>query len=571
MKFNKLHITIFLFVLPIFGFGQFTIKVITNKQPLYKTDGDTLSTCKDTLVIFKVETRNGKDTIINADYFWDFDDENITSGIDLDSVSHSYTESGGYRVKLVVRKDGFEQKKIIPIRIANDPDFSYTKTDIPQEHDGICIGSPVEITGKAIPKEWKEDPKNEQIESPAKLIYSGGTYSSFFTFDEFPQKAVFKSGDIDSIGVELEHTNLGAVQIKIICPDGKELVFKDYGTNTAFLGEPIVSDNDSVGIPYKYYWTPKADLSMNSVTETTAPAGIYKPDNNFSVLNGCPMNGDWEIRISNNVEGKSGFISSWSLSFSEKAMPIVWKFTDTLTYIQYTYLDGENISATSAKADKDTIIGLAVARPIVYGKNEYTYNVMNNWNCPQDTIIEISVTRPEITANPSSGNAPLDVTFNCSTSWAELYIWELGRNDNPDTTQTVEYTYGEKGKYEVILTIIDRNNCKDTDTLELDVKVEPSSLDFSVNVFSPNGDGINDIYKLKDAKAMAEFKFTIFNRWGQRVYYTESTQEAVENGWDGKMTGTGFKASPGTYFFTIKAKGKDDKEYKESGTFEIFR
>lgn len=558
---------------PFVGYGQFSIKVLIDKTPIYLIDGDTISTCRDTVITFKVESRNGIDTVFGADYFWDFDDEQTDSGEDLDSVTHVFEKGGGYRVKLTVISEFGTKKRILPVRIAMPPEFTPTKPDLPDGQTSVCKGGTVALIGKATPVLWEDEPVYEVTEDSPKLISISKIYSSVLRIDEFLEDAKFTSGDIDSVGVNLEHTSMGDLHIKLICPEGKEMVLKTTSPpNHSDFGEPIKSDNDSVGKAYKYYWTPFDSRSMNTYTDDPIQESIsYKPDESFTLLNGCSMNGEWVLEITDNTEENTGFISSWELSFSKKADPPVWKFIDTIAYTSFTYWNGKFIHGTNSYAVGDTAIGLTNSNPSFYGENEYTFNIQNNWNCPSDTTIKVMVTAPTGNASPASGNAPLDVTFSCDTDWAKHFVWEFGRHDKPDTNQTADYTYPEKGKYEVILTALDDNLCKDYDTIQMDIQVEPSSVDLSINVFTPNSDGVNDVFKLKDAKAMAEFKLIIFNRWGEKVYETESTEEATKVGWDGRMPHTHLLASPGMYFYVIKAVGKDDKKYKESGSFQIFR
>ena len=76
------------------------------------------------------------------------------------------------------------------------------------------------------------------------------------------------------------------------------------------------------------------------------------------------------------------------------------------------------------------------------------------------------------------------------------------------------------------------------------------------NVFTPNGDGINDIYRAKTGyKSIIEFKAVIFNRWGQKLY--EWTDPA--GGWDGKYKGK--DVAEGTYFVNVTAKGADGRHF----------
>lgn len=86
--------------------------------------------------------------------------------------------------------------------------------------------------------------------------------------------------------------------------------------------------------------------------------------------------------------------------------------------------------------------------------------------------------------------------------------------------------------------------------------LQPSKLEMP-NAFSPNGDGINDIYRAKQDKYqnITEFKAMIFNRWGQCLY----TWTDITSGWDGNYKGKPVK--DGVYFVRVQAKGGDGKEF----------
>ena len=83
---------------------------------------------------------------------------------------------------------------------------------------------------------------------------------------------------------------------------------------------------------------------------------------------------------------------------------------------------------------------------------------------------------------------------------------------------------------------------------------EASQLTFP-NAFSPNGDEINDLYQAKTCQNIVEFRATIINRWGHKLY--EWSDPA--GGWDG--TSGGRNVADGVYFVIVKAKGADGKDY----------
>ena len=88
------------------------------------------------------------------------------------------------------------------------------------------------------------------------------------------------------------------------------------------------------------------------------------------------------------------------------------------------------------------------------------------------------------------------------------------------------------------------------------VSISESVLEMP-NAFSPNGDGYNDIYKVKEGyQSIVSFKAVIFNRWGQKLY----AWDTLDGGWDGKFHGKTVK--DGVYFVVVNARGADGKEYK---------
>ena len=83
------------------------------------------------------------------------------------------------------------------------------------------------------------------------------------------------------------------------------------------------------------------------------------------------------------------------------------------------------------------------------------------------------------------------------------------------------------------------------------------------NVFTPNGDGINDLFTLQ-TKGLKTLDVEIFNRWGQKI----NEWHTVNGGWDGRSS-SGAVCSDGTYYFIINALGFDGKKYYEKGAFSL--
>jgi gliding motility-associated-like protein len=129
-----------------------------------------------------------------------------------------------------------------------------------------------------------------------------------------------------------------------------------------------------------------------------------------------------------------------------------------------------------------------------------------------------------IVAEVSGGTAPY------------TYLWSFG----DATTQAISRL--ENGNYSVVVT--DSNNC--TSTASATVEYDNCCNPFLPNAFTPNGDGRNDIFRVVFKGDMDLLEFSVYNRFGQRVY----TSSDLTHGWDGNFNGA--KADIGTYMYYIR-------------------
>ena len=93
------------------------------------------------------------------------------------------------------------------------------------------------------------------------------------------------------------------------------------------------------------------------------------------------------------------------------------------------------------------------------------------------------------------------------------------------------------------LTLTDGNGCKD----EFSRTVNPGNTEEQLtinNAFSPNGDGINDLWIIKNIELYPDNTLTVVNRWGNEIY----TINGYQNNWDGSQL------DEGTYFYILKVK-----------------
>ncbi len=149
--------------------------------------------------------------------------------------------------------------------------------------------------------------------------------------------------------------------------------------------------------------------------------------------------------------------------------------------------------------------------------------------------------------------------------------WYFGDGESENTCdEQVIHVYTEPNEcYEpyLVVRVRDLPECRDTAFMECITIDDMSELEIP-NIFTPNGDNMNDFFQVR-AQTLQTFRGIIVNRWG-RTIYEWTDYETMEAGWDGKLSG-GSNASPGVYYYIIKATGMDGVEYDESGPFHLVR
>ena len=166
--------------------------------------------------------------------------------------------------------------------------------------------------------------------------------------------------------------------------------------------------------------------------------------------------------------------------------------------------------------------------------------------------------------------APLDITLEANIEDAEgwtpkvewiIYDKKEGSIDKPIITRfepDSKYTMTKSGEYKIVLFITFTDS--EGDELEYEselftIKITESKLSCP-DGFSPNGDDINDVFKIT-YQSIVKMEGGIFNRWGQKLH--TFTLKNVDEGWDGKYNGS--VVNDGVYFLNIQAVGSDGLKY----------
>jgi len=121
--------------------------------------------------------------------------------------------------------------------------------------------------------------------------------------------------------------------------------------------------------------------------------------------------------------------------------------------------------------------------------------------------------------------------------------------------------------YEVI--VIDENGCEHADDIRVDVFIDRNL--YIPNVFSPNGDQVNDYFSISSASGIKEIEeLTLYDRWGTLVFQEFNFQpEDPAFAWDGTMRGK--PLNPGVYVYKLVARYIDDRPILKFGDVTLIR
>lgn len=158
-------------------------------------------------------------------------------------------------------------------------------------------------------------------------------------------------------------------------------------------------------------------------------------------------------------------------------------------------------------------------------------------------------------ATPRQGLVGQAINFESTGSDSpSVFLWDFGDPSsllNTSSAASPSHVYSEEGAYTVTLIGSDALGCTDTVTkvnhVRIGIETLPVECEFFLpSAFTPNGDGENDVFRVRGAIPQGEFFMAIYNQWGEPLY---SSEEAT-SGWDG--TRRGQQVHSGTYVYLVE-------------------
>ena len=460
------------------------------------------------------------------------------------TLSNVQTSANGTYTLVVTNSFSCTSTATTSININQTPTITSYSTDA--ANNTICLGQSLQLQAAVNP-------------ASAQIIWTGpGGYSappqstniSPTVSGTYTVTAIATPGNCQSTGLDTIHITVNPKPIATAANSTSNSVTCS-STNVTLIGGANGYPGYNWNGPNGYTST-NQNNTLNNVQANQTGTYTLVVTNTFNctdiVTTSFTVNQTPSNAVSSNVQTCTG--GTLTLSATGNGGIVSWYSDAALT----------NLVGTGATFNPNTASGTTTIFYVV---------VTSTNTCVSATTTSVSVANYNVqvaaTANVYTGNAPLPVNFAGQVvgSTSTTYTWTLGDNANSNL-QNPSHTYNVGGDYLVTLSATDSaSSCVATATLTIHVIDEMILV--IPNVFTPNGDGINDGFFVT-TKGVKSIEGFIMNRWGQLMF--EWT--GLNTVWDGKAP-NGNAETEGTYFYVIKATSLTDKTETFKGPLTLIR
>ncbi|MGE0569237.1 MAG: gliding motility-associated C-terminal domain-containing protein [Bacteroidia bacterium] len=329
---------------------------------------------------------------------------------------------------------------------------------------------------------------------------------------------------------------------------------KSITKDTVCIGEAsLLSINASGGLPtvgqYTYTWSNGLiNLSSHNVLPNTTTAYTVATDD------GCSDPAIDTLLVNVAPQFYPSFATTSIQCYGEPGTATV-NITPGGSTFSYTW-------NTSPVQSTSVVTGTA-------GKN-YNVKIRNlTTGCAKDTFVRIpgyNAIQALFNPNPNLPCIPFDqsiVTFLDLSNGSLNGTWYVDGVSKPYTPgQSMNHEFMNPGTYPVRLLVTNDGNCPSE--YSMDICIEESTEIFIPDIFSPNGDGANDVFYVR-GNGIKEMNFYIYDRWGNKVFESHDAND----GWKGDYKGK--NAESGVYAYYLDATMFNDKKITKKGDLTLIR
>ena len=490
-------------------------------------------------------------------WYWDWNgDGAVDDSTDNGYAVHVYDEPGIHRMQMsLIDAIGCESVQLTNylVYVSNDPLWTMDPLSLT-----ACTGEQVDLSVSIEGQPFTLEPS---VDFGGGLFIPdepGQCFSSELTFTQFiPGQTILSAADaIENFFINFEHSYMGDLTITFECPNGQSMMVHQQGGGSTFLGVPVDDDGDpdTPGVGFDYYWAPDAtNGTWADNTQGTLPSGTYESVQTWGNLDGCPLNGVWQMEICDLWGSDNGFVFDWAIQFADSLYPAELSFTPTFG------LECDSTFWTTPQQAQNNLlsgqwncaeVGVTVGTP---GTQVYTAHAVNNFGCEytQDVEVEYVAFSPFIESSADifcGGEAvELEVIVSNGGSGDLSVSW----NDSPflsDTTGAVVYVSGmnqpEIFQATIGQTFDDYPGLLCSATADVLIGTCEITIPNVVSPYSTSGD--NDDFRIPGIQSYEDVELTVLNRWGNVVF--ESDDFGVQPFWDCAADG----ATSGVYFYVLK-------------------
>lgn len=307
--------------------------------------------------------------------------------------------------------------------------------------------------------------------------------------------------------------------------------------------------NVSVGNHFHYTWKTTNGNILSEITSKDLIAGAIGQYEMvvFDSINGCSRSGMINVVQDTFQPSEIFFQTQDVLCFGEKNGSLLIQSV-TGGYEPYRfYIDGQPL-------DKVNINNLAPGDYQLSVKDVYECQHQLEFSIGEPDLLVVQ-TEPEITIAFTEAT---NLTFTCNYPSAEIHsiVWTNNKGEILGNDEELEFSSITSDLITVEVTNL--NGC--TSRAQIKVNVDNELKLYFPNIFSPNGDNVNDRLVIGKNKIPAEVnRISIYDRYGNLVFDQNSYEfNADADGWDGRANGN--YVLPGVYIMMIELTGFDNKK-----------
>ena len=472
-------------------------------------------------------------SINNCIYYWSFGDRYYDTINYNNMVGHIWNVPKAHKLELSVLDTSFSYLNGVGCKSENDINTIIRISQNPiksvKAPVEICSGTPFmlnvgyDTNSTIVIDSIKRVEKVSGIFDSLVFIPDGPQCSSQYLeasifFDEFfPNETFDNINDLRSICINMEHSFTGDLQIELYCPTGEKAILKHFNhVGGADMGIPNpqnagceISPTNLPGTGWTYCFSNQFLDSARGVISGTMPSPIDSSNtinnskyyqtpvqnansfpgwetsdlNGFNTLIGCPLNGEWKVKITDYWSFDNGFLFWWKLDLGQ-----ITTWYEYQSNFDSVIVDGAN----NYNLSNDTI----VITPMIdtAGLIRYGVSVIDDFGCVWDTATYLNVAQSPIInlGSDTSNCVPFNILLDCGNPDAFSYLWL----PNGDTTQSIIASSPQTldSSISYIAQVTNYNGsiyCTSSDTITLFVNstpLSPTNLNIEVlhNLFKIN-------------------------------------------------------------------------------------